>query len=53
MKKLLIVLLVVIIASAGAGIAGFLYIKSIMPTGRMWRRIGEEKESLLQKGDTF
>ena len=33
MKKLLIVLLVVLIALAGAGIGGYLYIKSMMPGG--------------------
>ena len=33
MKKLLIVLLVVLIALAGAGIGGYLYIKSMMPNG--------------------
>ncbi len=33
MKKLLIVLLVVLIVLAGAGIGGFLYIKSMMPGG--------------------
>ena len=33
MKKLLIVLLVVLIVLAGAGIGGFLYIKSMMPNG--------------------
>ena len=33
MKKLLIALLIVVIVLAGAGIAGYLYIKSMMPNG--------------------
>lgn len=33
MKKLLIVFLIVMIALAGAGIAGYLYIKTMMPNG--------------------
>ena len=41
MKKLLIVLLVVLIVIAGAGIGGYLYIKKMMPGGDGNNDIGE------------